>query len=69
MIKSSSKKQDRVKKKRDRDKIWANNQDCPSKSGTVGGNSYKKQAPCMLHNIICEGIKLLLTEKKKDKRG
>ena len=34
--KKSVKKRDRVKKKRDSSKFWTKNQDCPSKSGTVG---------------------------------
>ena len=35
--KKSVKKRDRVKKKWDSSKFWTKNQDCPSKSGTVGG--------------------------------
>ena len=35
--KKSVKKWDRVKKKWDSSKFWTINQDCPSKSGTVGG--------------------------------
>ena len=38
--KKSEKRRDRVKKKQDGGKFWTKNQDCPSKSGTVGEDAH-----------------------------
>ena len=38
-------------KKRDRGKFWTKNQDCPSKSGTVGGSDYNSCVSAHVHKV------------------
>ena len=53
--KTSKKKWDRVKKKRDSSKFWTKNRECPSKSRTVGEYGTTEQYHDVIgecHNII-----------------
>ena len=46
-----------MKKKRDSSKFWTKNQDCPSKSGTVGGYVIVLQ----LYQLYCIRLQVLLS--------